>query len=151
MSNLTANLPREQIVIAMTQHKQAEAFIDELYDEAMAVNRQNMKLREKIKSNLNSADRRLGFLNHEGMEYYSCLPIIHVKKLKTLLEEDRSVWKQFHEKASVKATKVAEEIARLQEEQRKMLEKLIQESQANLLEIPEIPLESEKQASVEVD
>ena len=81
-----------------------------------------MKLREKIKDNLNSADRRLGFLNHNGMDYYSCLPIIHVKKFKALLEEDRSVWKQFYEKASVKATKVADEIARLQEQQRKMLE-----------------------------
>ena len=117
----------------------------------MAVNRQNMKLREKIKSNLNSADKRLGFLNHDGMEYYSCLPIIHAKRLKALLEEDRSVWKRFYEKASVKATKVAEEIARLQEEQRKMLEKLIQESQANLLEIPEIPLEPEKPTSIGVD
>ena len=78
----------------------------------------------------------MGFLNHEGKDYYSALPLINVKYFKSLTDGDREVWREFANKAAIKAQKVAEEIARLQEEQRKTLEKLILESQENLMEIP---------------
>ena len=78
----------------------------------------------------------MGFLNHSGKDYYSALPLINVKYFKSLTDEDRDVWREFTNKAAVKAQKIAEEIARLQEEQRKTLEKLILKSQENLMEIP---------------
>ena len=105
-------------------------------EDVQDLNSRNLDLREKIKNNLNSAEKRMGFLNHNGKDYYSALPLINVKYFKTLTDEDREVWREFTTKAGVKAQKIAEEIARLQEEQRKTLEKLILESQENLMEIP---------------
>ena len=67
-----------------------------------------MKLRENIKNNLNSAEKRFGFLNHPGRDYYGIIPIINAKKFKDLLEEDRSVWRTFYHTAKEKAQKVAD-------------------------------------------
>ena len=58
----------------------------------------------------------MGFLNHAGKDYYSALPLINVKYFKSLTDGDREVWREFANKAAIKAQKVAEEIARLQEE-----------------------------------
>ena len=67
------------------------------------LNRLNLDLREKIKINLNTAEKRMGFLNHEGKDYYSALPLINVKYFKSLTDGDREVWREFTNKAALKA------------------------------------------------
>ena len=60
-------------------------------------------MREKIRNNINSSDRRFGVLNHDINEYFDCIPLINTDQFKTLLNKDKTVWKTYSDKASEKA------------------------------------------------
>ena len=41
------------------------------------LNAQNLKLREKVKNNLNTAERKFGYLKHNLNSYLDCIPLIN--------------------------------------------------------------------------
>ena len=77
MNKLTSNLHQEHILRAQKQYQLVEAFNGQALEEAHTLNALNLKLREKIRTNLNSAERRFGFLKHDINDYFDCIPLIN--------------------------------------------------------------------------
>lgn len=116
MTEVADKLPKEHIVSAQHQFQQMEAFIDQTLDEVNALNANSLKLKEKIKNNLNTPDKRFGYLKHNLEAYMDCIPLLNADQLSAYLNEDRAVWKTYYEKAEEEARLVSENIAKLLEE-----------------------------------
>ena len=97
----------------------------------------SLKLREKIRQNLNSPEKRFGYLKHDINDYFECIPMMKADQFRDLLEEDRQVWKSYSEEASDKVKKVTLAYEKLIEEHKRKLEEFVRESQRMLLDIPE--------------
>ena len=76
-SQLTENLPKEHVVRAKNQYEQVQTFSTEILDDVHEVNVSVIRLREKLKKNLNTEDRRFGFLKHDINDYFACIPLIN--------------------------------------------------------------------------
>ena len=56
----------------------------------------NIRLREKLKKNLNSDERRYGYLKHDINDYFSCIPLINDNQLR----ENEDTWQVYYQKAA---------------------------------------------------
>ena len=45
-------------------------------DDVHDINVRNLRLREKLKKNLNTDDRRFGYLKHDINDYFNCIPMV---------------------------------------------------------------------------
>ena len=73
----------------------------------------NIRLREKLKKNLNSDERRYGFLKHDINDYFSCIPLINDNQIRVLLKENEVTWQVYYEKAAYNAKTEADDVLKL--------------------------------------
>ena len=125
MSKLASDLPQEHIVRTRNQFQLVEEFSGQVLEELHTLNALNLRLREKVRSNVNSPNKRFGFLKHDINDYFNCIPLINADKFKVLLDEDRQVWKTYSEKATEKAQQVTDAYAKLLEEHKRKLEQFV--------------------------
>ena len=120
-----------------------EAFNAGVLEDMHVLNAMNLKLREKIRQNLNSPQKRFGYLKHDINDYFDCIPLMKAEQFRDLLEEDRQVWKSYSEEASDKVKQVTLAYEKLIEEHKRKLEEFVRESQNMLMNIPVLEAHSQ--------
>ena len=105
----------------------------EVLDDVHDINVRNIRLREKLKKNLNTDDRRFGFLKHDINDYFACVPLVDDTQMRQLLDQDKTTWRTYYEKAAWNAKVEADDVLKLIETQKQQLEQLVTMSKHRLL------------------
>ena len=74
---LSENLPREHFIRAKNQYEQVCTFNNQILEDVHDLNLANLKLRETLKNNLNTNEKKFGFLQHDINDYFKCIPIVN--------------------------------------------------------------------------
>ena len=72
-------------------------------------------------------------MKHDINDYFQCIPLINDNQFRLLLEEDKTTWKTYYEKASWNAKLEADDVLKLIETQKAQLEQLVQMSKDRLM------------------